>query len=250
LAPPESTLRSTMIEIIPSISILNGKVTRLKQGDYSHETVYKQSPVDIAKKFEDFGIKKIHIVDLDGAKKGSPINYHALESVANYTSLQIDFSGGIATDGDISKAYEYGADTITAASVAVQNQKLFASWLISYGREKMTLGADTNNMKIAISGWQKSTEIDVLDHIDYFFMRGLKYVKSTDIDKDGIQEGPNFELCEKIVKRFPDISLIASGGVRSVDDIKRLDDIGVKGVMFGRAYYEGNLKLTDLKDLI
>lgn len=239
-----------MIEIIPSISILNGKVTRLKQGDYSHETVYKLSPIDIAKKFEDFGIKKIHIIDLDGAKKGSPINYHALESVSNYTKLKIDFSGGISTDGDISKAYEYGAHSITAASIAVGNQKLFASWLLSYGREKITLGADIHKSKIAIMGWQKSTDIDVLDHIDYYFMRGLKYVRSTDVDKDGIQEGPNFELYKKIVNRFPDISLIASGGVRSVDDIKRLNDIGVKSVMFGRAYYEGNLKLEDLKELI
>lgn len=239
-----------MIEIIPSISILNGKVTRLKQGDYGHETVYKQSPVDIAKKFEDFGIKKIHIVDLDGAKKGSPVNYHALELVANYTNLKIDFSGGIATDGDISKAYEYGASSITASSVAVDNQKLFASWLLSYGREKITLGADTLDEKISIMGWQQSTKIDVMDHIDYFFMRGLKYVKSTDVNKDGIQEGPNFDLYKKIISRFPDIHLIASGGVRSVDDIKKLEELGVKGVMFGRAYYEGNLKLDDLKDLI
>lgn len=239
-----------MIEIIPSLSILNGKVTRLKQGDYSEETVYKQSPVDVAKKFEDYGIKKIHMVDLDGAKKGSPVNYHALESVANYTGLQVDFSGGIATDGDISKAYEYGATSVTAASVAIENQKLFASWLLSYGREKITLGADALDMNIAIKGWQKSTNINIFDHIDYFHMRGLKYVKTTDIAKDGIQEGPNFELYKEIVERFPHVNLIASGGVRSVEDIQKLDELGVKGVIFGRAYYEGNLTLDDLTRLL
>ena len=238
-----------MIEIIPSVSVLHGKLTRLKQGDYTHETVYKQSPVDIAKRFEDFGIKKIHIVDLDGAKKGEPVNYHTLQDIANYTNLKVDFSGGISTDGDISKAYEYGAHSITASSVAFENKKKFASWLLSYGREKITLGADALDKKIAIMGWQKSTDMDLFEHIDYFYMRGLKYVKTTDIAKDGIQEGPNFDLYAEIVERFPGIHLIASGGVRSVEDIQRLNDLGVKGVIFGRAYYDGNLTLEDLKKL-
>ncbi len=238
-----------MIEIVPSISILNGKITRLKQGDYSDETVYKDSPVDLARKFEDCGITKIHLVDLDGAKKGSPVNYHALEAVSNYTKLKIDFSGGISTDGDISKAYEYGAHSVTAASVAIENQKLFASWLLSYGREKITLGADVLDKKIAIKGWQKSTDIDLFEHINYYYMRGLKYVKTTDIAKDGILEGPNFELYQEIALEFPDIHLMASGGVRSVDDIIHLDKVGVKSVIFGRAFYEGKLTLDDIKSL-
>ena len=239
-----------MIQIIPSISIINGKVTRLKQGDYSNETVYKDSPVDVARRFEEVGIKKIHIVDLDGAKKGAPVNYHVLEAIAGYTDLQIDYSGGISTDGDISKSYEYGATSITASSVALNNKKLFASWLVSYGREKITLGADALNGKIAIKGWQKSTDTDLFDHLDYYYMRGVKYVKSTDINKDGIQEGPNFDMYKEIIATFPDIHLIASGGVRSVDDIKQLNDIGVKSVIFGKAYYEGNLTLNDLKPLL
>ena len=239
-----------MIQIIPSISIINGKVTRLKQGDYSNETVYKDSPVDVARRFEEVGIKKIHIVDLDGAKKGAPVNYHVLEAIAGYTDLQIDYSGGISTDGDISKSYEYGATSITASSVAVSNKKLFASWLVSYGREKITLGADALDGKITIKGWQKATDTDLFDHLDYFYMRGVKYVKSTDVSKDGIQEGPNFDMYTEIIAKFPGINLIASGGVRSVDDIRQLNDIGVKGVIFGRAYYEGNLTLNDLKPLL
>ena len=239
-----------MIQIIPSISIINGKVGKLKQGDYSLETLYKDSPIDAAMRFEEIGIKKIHIVDIDGARKGSPINYHVLEAIAGHTDLKIDFSGGISTDGDISKSYEYGATSITASSVALNNKKLFASWLVSYGREKITLGADALNGKIAIKGWQKSTDTDLFDHLDYYYMRGVKYVKSTDINKDGIQEGPNFDMYKEIIARFPDIHLIASGGVRSVDDIKQLNDIGVKSVIFGKAYYEGNLTLNDLKPLL
>lgn len=239
-----------MIQIIPSISVINGKVTRLKQGDYKSETVYKDSPVDVAKRFEEVGIKKIHLVDLDGSFKGSPVNYHVLEAIAGYTDLKIDFSGGISTDGDISKCYEYGASSITASSVAINNKKLFASWLVSYGREKITLGADALDGKISIRGWQKSTDIDLFDHLDYYYMRGIKYVKTTDIAKDGIQEGPNFVLYQQLIDKFKDINVIASGGVRSVDDIKKLEDIGVSAVIFGRAYYEGNLTLSDLKSLL
>ncbi len=239
-----------MIQIIPSISVIDGKLSRLKQGDYSKETVYKDSPVDIAKRFEDCGVKRIHIVDLDGARKGSPVNYHILEDIANFTNMKVDFGGGITTDGDISKAYEHGATTITAASVAINNKKLFASWLISYGREKITLAADAKNGKIAIRGWQKKTETTLEEHIEYFNMRGIKYVKSSDVLKDGILQGPNFKMYEQLVKRFPDIHFLASGGVRSLDDIKHLEDIGVKGVIFGKAYYEGNLTLKDIESLM
>lgn len=239
-----------MIQIIPSISIIDGKLTRLKQGDYTSEKVYQDSPVDIARQFEEYGIKKIHIVDLDGARKGSPINYHILESISGYTNLEIDFSGGISTDGDISKAYEYGATSITAASIAIDRKELFSSWMLSYGREKITLGADVQKGKIAIRGWQKKTETDLDDHLDFFYMRGIKYVKCSDVDKDGILEGPNFDLYERLVKKFPDLHFLASGGVRSIEDIKKLEGIGVKGVIFGRAYYEGNLSLKDIEKLV
>lgn len=239
-----------MIQIIPSISIINGKLTRLKQGDFERETVYQDSPIDIAKQFEDYGIQKIHIVDLDGVRKGAPVNYHILQSIAGYTNLKIDFSGGIRTDGDINKAYEHGATSITASSIAINKRELFSSWLMSYGREKITLGADAKDGKITIRGWQDATNYDLEEHIDYFYMRGIKYVKCSDVEKDGILEGPNFELYKKIVSLFPHIHFLASGGVRSVDDIKKLADIGIKGVIFGRAYYEGNLSLKDIEALL
>lgn len=239
-----------MIEVIPSITIIDGKITKLKQGDYNIETVYKDSPVDIARQFEDYGVKRIHLIDLDGAKKGSPVNYHILEDIARYTNLHIDFGGGISTDGDISKAYEFGASSVTAASIAVLKKELFSSWLVSYGRDKVTLSADVKEGKVAIKGWQKSSNTNVDDHIDYYYMRGIKYVKSADTAKDGIQEGPNFEHYKHLVNKFPEIHFMASGGVRSVEDIKKLEDIGVKSVIFGRAYFEGNLTLKDLESLV
>lgn len=239
-----------MIQIIPSIVINGGKVIKLQQGDFSKEKVYDQSPVDLAKNFEDHGIEVVHLVDLDGARRGQPVNYHILEAIAGHTNLKVDFTGGIHTDGDISKAYEYGASYITAASIAVTRKELFSSWIISYGREKITLGADAINGKIAIRGWQKSTEIDLFDHIDYFYSRGLKYVKTTDVDKDGLMQGPSFDLYKEIIARFPDICVLASGGVRSVDDIQRLNDMGVFAVIFGKAYYEGRIKLKELESFL
>ncbi|UII33795.1 1-(5-phosphoribosyl)-5-[(5-phosphoribosylamino)methylideneamino] imidazole-4-carboxamide isomerase [Fulvivirga ulvae] len=239
-----------MIQIIPSIAINEGKVIRLQQGDFSKEKVYDQSPIDLAKTFEDHGIEVVHLVDLDGARRGQPVNYHILEAIAGYTGLKIDFTGGIHTDGDISKAYEYGASYITAASVAVSRKELFSSWIISYGREKITLGADAINGKIAIRGWQKSTDLDIMDHIEYFYSRGLKYVKTTDISKDGVMQGPAFELYQNIIDQFPDICVLASGGVRSVDDIKRLNDMGVFAVIFGKAFYEGRIKLKELEQFL
>ncbi|MEM6523513.1 MAG: 1-(5-phosphoribosyl)-5-[(5-phosphoribosylamino)methylideneamino] imidazole-4-carboxamide isomerase [Bacteroidota bacterium] len=236
-----------MIQIIPSIAIRDGKVIRLKQGDFSNEKVYDQSPIDLAKVFEDHGIEVVHLVDLDGARRGRPVNYHILEAIAGYTNLKVDFTGGIHTDGDISKAYEYGADYITAASIAVSRKELFASWIVSYGREKITLGADARNGKIAIRGWEKNTNLDILDHIEYFYSRGLKYVKTTDISKEGMLKGPSIDLYKKIIDRFPDICVLASGGVRSIDDIEILNEAGVFAVIFGKAFYEGRMKLKDLE---
>ena len=239
-----------MIQIIPSIWIREGKCVRVKQGDFSKEEVYKESPLDLAKRFEDHGIKILHLVDLDGARRGSPVNYFVLEALAGYTNLKIDFAGGIQTDGDISKAFEYGAKYITAATVAVRQPELFASWMISYGRERITLGADSLHGKIAIKGWQKQTPIDLFKHIDYFYSRGLKYVKTTEIAKDGLLEGPAFDLYADITSRFPDIQLLASGGVRSIEDIDRLNDMGVYSVIFGKALMEDKIKLSDLKKFL
>ncbi|MEQ8245170.1 MAG: 1-(5-phosphoribosyl)-5-[(5-phosphoribosylamino)methylideneamino] imidazole-4-carboxamide isomerase [Fulvivirga sp.] len=239
-----------MIQIIPSIAINDGKVIRLQQGDFSKEIVYDQTPIDLAKSFEDHGIEVVHLVDLDGAKRGQPKNYHILEAIAGYTNLKVDFTGGIHTDGDISKAYEYGASYITAASIATTRKELFASWIVSYGREKITLGADALDGKIAIRGWQKQTDLDIFEHIDYFYSRGLKYVKTTDISRDGVMEGPAFDLYQQIIDKFQDICVLASGGVRDVADIERLNDMGVFAVIFGKAFYEGRIKLKELEKFI
>lgn len=239
-----------MIQIIPSIVINDGKVIKMQQGDFAREKVYKQSPIDLARNFEDHGIEVVHLVDLDGARRGQPVNYHILEAIAGYTNLKIDFTGGIHTDGDISKAYEYGATYITAASIAATRREQFSSWIISYGREKITLGADVIDGKIAIRGWQRNTNIDLFDHIEYFYSRGLKYVKSTDISRDGVMVGPAFNMYKEIKNRFPDLCILASGGVRNVDDIKKLNDMGIFAVIFGRAYYEGKITLKELENFL
>jgi phosphoribosylformimino-5-aminoimidazole carboxamide ribotide isomerase len=242
-----------MIQVIPSIAIRKGNVVKMRKGDPTSEKAYDENPLDLAKRFEDHGIEVVHLVDLDGAEKGSPVNWHVLEAIAGHTDLKVDFTGGISTDGDISKAYEYGADYITAASVAVTDPELFASWIVSYGREKMTLGADVINMEtkqLLFRGWQSRSQLTLFEHLDYFYSRGLKYVKSTDVSRDGVLEGPAFEFYQQIIDTFPEVCVLASGGVRGIDDIKRLNDMGVFAVIFGKAYYEGVLKLEDLEQFL
>ncbi len=236
-----------MIRIIPSIMVMRGRTTRLAQGDFKRETVYDQNPLEVAKQFEDAGVSQIHLVDLEGAKRGASINFEVLESITDHTNLDVSFSGGLYTDGDINKAYEYGAFNIIAATIAAYRPEFFASWIVSYGRERITLGADSLKGKIAIRGWQKDTTIDLFEHIEYFFNRGLKYVKTTDIPKHGAMTGPSLKLYEEILRRFPGICLLASGGVRSIEDIEKLQDLGVWGVVFGKAFYEGVLSLKDLE---
>lgn len=236
-----------MIRIIPSITVMKGRTTRLTQRDFTRETVYDQSPLEVAKRFEDAGVSQIHLVDLEGARRGASINFEVLESITGHTDLEVSFSGGLYTDGDIIKAYEYGASNIIAATIAAYRPEFFASWIISYGRERITLGADSINGKVAIRGWQKDTEIDLFNHIEYFFNRGLKYVKTTDIPKHGTMTGPSFDLYKTILEKFPGICLLASGGVSSVDDIEKLRELGVWGVVFGKAFYEGALTLKDLE---
>uniref|UniRef100_A0AA49PZ95 1-(5-phosphoribosyl)-5-[(5-phosphoribosylamino)methylideneamino] imidazole-4-carboxamide isomerase n=1 Tax=Roseihalotalea indica TaxID=2867963 RepID=A0AA49PZ95_9BACT len=243
------------IEIIPSISILNNKITRLKQGDFEKEQVYNDSPVDLAKKFEDHGIRKLQLVDLDGTRNGKPVNYHILEAIAGHTRLEIDFAGGINTDGDVNKAFDYGAKKITAATVAVKNPSEFASWVVSYGREKIALGADAlsdtpEGRKVAIQGWQQGTQIDLFDHVEYFYSRSLKFLKTSDISKEGQVEGPAFNLYRDLMDKFPGIKLIASGGVHRLEDIERLQEIGLYGVVFGKAYYEGMITLKQVEEFL
>lgn len=242
-----------MIQVIPSIAIRKGQVVKMRKGDPSSEKSYNENPLDLARRFEDHGIEVVHLVDLDGAEKGSPKNWHVLEAIAGHTNLKVDFTGGISTDGDISKAYEYGADYITAASIAVTDPELFASWIISYGREKMTLGADVVNRtskEILFRGWQRKAHLTLFEHLEYFYSRGLKYVKSTDVSRDGVLEGPAFDFYQEIRDQFPEICILASGGVRGIDDIKRLNDMGIFAVIFGKAFYEGVLKLEDVEHFL
>lgn len=242
-----------MMQVIPSIAIRKGKVVKMRKGDPSSEKAYGENPIDLARRFEDHGIEVIHLVDLDGAESGSPCNYHVLEGIAGYTELKVDFTGGVSTDGDLSKAMECGADYITAASVAVTNPELFASWIVSFGREHITLSADVSDpvsLKIAFRGWQKKSEISLFDHIQYFNDRGLKYVKSTDVTRDGVLEGPNFSFYQSIRDKFPDLQILASGGVRGMDDIRKFQDMGMFAVIFGKAYYEGILDLKDIEKFI
>lgn len=232
--------------LVPSISVIEGKTIRLTQGDYSKEKVYDESPIDVAKRFQDHGISRIHLIDLDGARKGTSVNYDILHMISAYTDLIINFTGGLHTDGDVLKAFEYGAESITAASVAISNRQLFSNWIMSYGREKVAMAADSLDGIIRIRGWQKGTSTDLFEHIAYFYDRGLKYLKTTDISKDGAMDGPSFDLYKKLIKEFPDLCIFASGGVRSMDDIKKLQDLGLYGVIFGKAFYEGNISLDDI----
>lgn len=242
-----------MIQVIPSIAIRKGKVVKMRKGDPSSEKAYDENPLDLSKRFEDHGIEVVHLVDLDGAEKGSPKNFHVLEAISGHTELKIDFTGGISTDGDITSAYEHGADYITASSIAVTNPELFASWIISFGREKITLSADITDVtskQVAFRGWQKKSELNLFDHLQFFHERGLKYAKCTDISRDGTMEGPDFGLYQEIITHFPDLKILASGGIRNADDIRRLDELGIFAVIFGKSYYEGMMDLKDLEQFL
>ena len=238
-----------MFEIIPSIWLIKGKCVRLKRGDFSTEEVISNNPLGIAQDFESAGMKRLHLVDLDGARRGEPKNYHILEAIAGYTDLKIDYTGGITTDGDVIKCFEHGAKTVTISTAAANHPERFAQFILSYGREKINLAADTNpsDNKIKIRGWLKKTEIDLFEHIEFFYDRGLKYVKCSDVTRDGVMQGPNIELYKEIKRRFPSIHLTASGGVRGIDDFKKLKDVGINAAVFGRAYYEGKITLKDLE---
>ncbi len=242
-----------MIQVIPSIAIRKGSVVKMRKGDKSSEKSYDENPLDLARRFQDHGIEVIHLVDLDGAERGHPANWHVLEAVSGHTDLKVDFTGGISTDGDIAKAYEYGAAYITAASIAVTDPELFASWIVSYGREKMTLGADVINQEskeLLYRGWQRRANLMLFEHLRFFYDRGLKYLKSTDVSRDGVLEGPAFDYYQQIIDAFPELCVLASGGVRGMDDIRRLNDMGIFAVIFGKAYYEGVLNLKDVEHFL
>lgn len=235
------------MQLLPSISVINGRTARLSQGDFSSEKVYDVSPIDVARQFEDHGVRQVHLVDLDGAKRRSPKNYETLELIKGYTNLEVNFSGGLETDGALSKSFEHGADSVTAATVSIDNPDLFSGWIMSYGREKLMLGADVKDGYLKVSGWQKETKRQLIEHVGHFYDRGLKYVKSTDISKDGVLEGPSLDLYKELMQEFSGICIYASGGIRSMDDIKALQDMGVYGAIFGRAFYEGKITLEEIE---
>jgi phosphoribosylformimino-5-aminoimidazole carboxamide ribotide isomerase len=234
------------IEVIPAIDIINGKCVRLTQGDYARQKIYNEHPLEVARQFEDAGLKRLHLVDLDGAKAGAVKNWKVLETLAAKTHLLIDFGGGIGSDKDLGIVFDSGAALATVGSIAVKNEKLFTDWLQRYGAEKFLLGADVREEKIAISGWQVDTEISLYDFIGKYLQAGIKQLFCTDIRLDGAMQGPSFELYKTIVSKFPDLYLIASGGIRSLDDIFRLEETGCRGAIVGKAIYEGMITLKDL----
>ena len=234
------------MEIIPAIDIIDGKCVRLTQGDYAQKKVYNESPLEVAKQFEAAGIKRLHLVDLDGAKAGKVQNWNVLESIAKGTKLIIDFGGGIKQETDLKIVFESGAKLATIGSLAVKDEATFTSWIEQYGADCFFLGADVKEEKIAIGGWLEATEIDVYQFIGTYIKKGITQIFCTDISKDGKLEGPSTELYQKILHKFNSILFVASGGVSSVDDLRILKKIGCNGVIIGKAIYEGRITLKEL----
>lgn len=236
-----------MIELIPAIDIIDGKCVRLSQGDYNSKKTYNENPLEVAKSFEDHGIKRLHLVDLDGAKAQHIVNYKVLENIANNTNLVIDFGGGLKTDEDLRIAFESGASMITGGSIAVKNPAVFESWIKTYGADKIILGADAKDKKIAVTGWLESTDCELIDFLGNYINKGVNKVICTDIAKDGMLQGPSTALYKEILESYPSLWLIASGGVSCMQDIIKLDEAGVPAVIFGKAIYEGKISLKELE---
>lgn len=235
-----------MIEIIPAIDIIDGKCVRLSQGDYDQKKVYNENPVEVAKMFESAGIKRLHLVDLDGAKAKRVINYSVLERIANSTSLIIDFGGGVQSDKDLDLVFKAGASMVTGGSIAVKNRLVFEGWIEKYGSQKIILGADCKDHKIAISGWEESTDMDIISFIKSYNQKGISKVVCTDISKDGMLQGTSIDLYKEILNQFPDLYLIASGGVSCVQDIIDLETSHIPAVILGKAIYENKITLDQL----
>jgi phosphoribosylformimino-5-aminoimidazole carboxamide ribotide isomerase len=238
------------MRIIPAIDIIDGKCVRLTKGDYSTKKVYNEDPLEVAKSFEGAGIEYLHLVDLDGAKASHIVNYRVLENIASRTQLQIDFGGGLKTDKDLKIAFNSGAHQITGGSIAVKNAALFKSWLDNYGPEKIILGADAKDGKIATSGWLERSDLEVIPFIASYHAKGLRYVICTDISKDGMLQGPSFNLYKEILKQSPDLHLIASGGISKFDELPQLAELGCEGVIIGKAIYENRISLKQLENYI
>jgi phosphoribosylformimino-5-aminoimidazole carboxamide ribotide isomerase len=233
--------------IIPAIDIIDGKAVRLTKGDYNQKKIYNEDPLEVAKMFEASGIQRLHLVDLDGAKQKRIINQKVLESIATNTSLLIDFGGGVQTDYDIQLAFDSGAHQVTGGSVAVKNPEMFEGWLLKYGVEKIILGADVLNGKIAVSGWQEDSAWLLDDFLEKYVAKTIKYVISTDVSKDGVLAGPAVDLYRDVVEKFPGLEVIASGGVSKMDDILELDKLPLYGVIVGKAIYENRISLKEVE---
>ncbi|MAM18603.1 MAG: 1-(5-phosphoribosyl)-5-[(5-phosphoribosylamino)methylideneamino]imidazole-4-carboxamide isomerase [Bacteroidota bacterium] len=238
------------MRIIPAIDIIEGKCVRLSKGDYTTKKIYNENPLEVAKSFEDHGIQYLHVVDLDGAKSKHIVNHQVLEQIASKTSLKIDFGGGLKSDDDLRIAFESGASQVTGGSIAVRQPELFRNWLQKYGNEKIILGADCINRKIAVSGWTENSEDDVLDFIKAYETDGAKYVICTDISKDGMLAGPSFELYEELLQETETIKLIASGGISEFEELPKLQELGCEGVIIGKAIYENRITLKQLENYI
>ena len=236
-----------MSRIIPAIDLIDGKCVRLSQGDYNKKTSYHENPLDVAMKFQDNGIKYLHLVDLDGAKQKKVINYNILEAIASKTDLIVDFGGGVQSDEDLRIVFECGAKQVTGGSIALKNKELFRSWFKTYGGSKIILGTDVKDKKIAIHGWQETSDVWLFDLIEEYKEVGLEYTISTDVAKDGMLEGPSFDLYKEMIEKFPNLKVIASGGVTTIDDVEKLNEMGVDGIIIGKAIYEETIKLSDLK---
>jgi phosphoribosylformimino-5-aminoimidazole carboxamide ribotide isomerase len=239
-----------MIELIPAIDIIDGDCVRLTQGKYNLKKVYSSSPEEIAKEFEAMGLKRLHLVDLDGAREGHVINLGILEKIVGQTSLQVDFGGGVKTNEDIRQVLDAGAGMVTAGSIAVKDPGLVGNWIRQYGPDTIILGADVRQGLISIHGWQEDTSLEVLEFIRNYMATGIQKVICTDITTDGMLEGPSMDLYRELRKSFPEMELIASGGVSGMQDILDLDGIGINGVIFGKAYYEGRITEDDIVNFL
>ena len=237
-----------MIELIPAIDIINGQCVRLTKGDYDQKTVYRDSPAEVAREFEQIGFRRLHVVDLDGAKSKHIVNDAVLKAITTDTSLTVDFGGGIKTDEDIEKAFAAGASMVTIGSIAVTQPDIFLGWLDKYGAERMILGADVRHGKISINGWKEDSSEDLLPFLKRYVDAGVRNVLCTEISKDGTLAGPAIDLYKQILEAYPELHLIASGGVSSKEDIMALNEAGIPAVVFGKAIYEGKINLKELWD--
>lgn len=236
------------IELIPAIDIIEGKCVRLAKGEYSSQKTYSENPLEIAKQLEDIGVKRLHMVDLDGAKSKHIVNHKVLETIANSTSLKIDFGGGIKSDADIHTAFDSGASLVTIGSVASTSPELFMSWIDKYGTDKIILGADVRNGMISINGWKEDSQYSLFDFLDKYIEAGIINILCTEISRDGMLEGPATDLYKEIMQRYPNINLIASGGISCMKDIEVLDDNGIPSVVFGKAMYEERISMADIRN--